>query len=65
MFYILLNPDNIKDRCFVSDDDCLTLSFDTELEAIEAAKEYSGTMEILKPVTRITEKTTRKYKKIK
>lgn len=64
MFYVLLDPDSAE-RSFICDDDCLTLSFDTEEAALEATKEYSGTMEILKPVVRITEKTTRKVTKIK
>lgn len=65
MFYVLLEPDDRDNTCLISDDDCKVIAFATEEAAIEASKEYNGTMDILKPVARITEKTTRKITKIK
>lgn len=64
MFYVLAEPETTQ-MFIITDDECVPKAFETESAAIDAAKEYSATCLILRPVARVTERITHKVEKIK
>jgi hypothetical protein len=54
-----------SDAFFVSDGNGVPTPYETESDAIAAAKEYSATSLILRSVAQVTERTTYKVEKIK
>ncbi len=64
MFYVICEVDT-KDAFFITDGDCVPVAYDTEAEAVTAAKDYSATSLVMKPVARVTKRTTHKVEKIK
>lgn len=64
-FYVIVDPDNSSDTFFVTNDDGYLKPFDTEAEAVEACKEYSGPSIVVGSVLRVTEKTSYKVSRVK
>lgn len=63
-YYVLVDA-YCKDAFFISDDDSIPQSFETETAAVTGAKDYSGDRLILKVAGQVTEHTTHRYNKIK
>lgn len=65
MFYVIVDPENKEDAFYLTDDGGHIRTFETEDEAATASKDYSGPSIVLRPIIKVTQKTTYKVEKIK
>ena len=62
MYYVLVDA-FCKDAFFISDDDSVPREFSSDVDAVEAAKDYNGDRLVMKVVGQVIEKTTHRYVK--
>lgn len=63
-YYVLVDEEG-SDAFVSCDDNGVPRAFETETEALDECKSYSGSSLILRPVARVTEKTTYKVERFK